>query len=349
MASTGTERARLPAVLVRRRRALLASGVALAAGFANGARAQGGGFRPQNPECIAPAAPGGGFDLTCRLTARMLNEIGAVGPAIRTTNVPGGIGAVAYNQIQAQRRADPNVIVAASTGSWVNLAQGRFGRFTENDVRWIGAAGADYGVVAVRKDSRFQTLADLLGALRADPASVPMGAGGAVGSQDWTKAALLVRGAGADPRRMRYVPFEGGGQAMAALLGAHIQAFPGDATEVRGQLEAGEIRLLATLSAQRLPGPFANVPTAKEQGSDVEWTIVRGFYGPPQMPQAAYDFWVDALRRLHADPRWAEARLGQGLYEFNMVGAEFEALAKQRTAEFRNLARQAGLVAQAPQ
>jgi putative tricarboxylic transport membrane protein len=145
---------------------------------------------------------------------------------------------------------------------------------------------------------------------------------------------------------MRYVPFEGGGQAMAALLGGHIQAFPGDASEVRGQLEAGEIRLLATLSPQRLPGAFANVPTAKEQGADVEWVIVRGFYGPPQMPQAAYDFWVDALRRLHADPRWAEARLGQGLYEFNTVGAEFEALAKQRTGEFRNLARQAGLVAQ---
>ena len=345
--------ARSPAEPPRRRRALLASfaALAIAATVVPGAHAQQGRFQPQNPECIAPAAPGGGFDLTCRLTARSLNEFGIVGPAIRTTNVPGGIGAVAYNQIQAQRRADPNVIVAASTGSWVNLAQGRFGRFTENDVRWIGAIGADYGVVAVRKDSRFNTLADLLAALRADPASVPMGSSGAVGSQDWTKAALLVRGAGADPKRMRYVPFEGGGQAMAALLGNHIHVFPGDATEVRGQFEAGEIRILATLSPERLPGAFANVPTAKEQGAEVQWTIVRGFYGPPQMPQAAYDFWTDALRRLQADPRWAEARQGQGLYEFNSVGAEFEALAKQRTGEFRALARQAGLVQQqqAPQ
>ena len=122
-------------------RALL---VALAAfmGAAPAARAQ-GAFQPQNPECVAPAAPGGGFDLTCRLTTRLLNETGIVGPAIRTINVPGGIGAVAYNQIQGQRRADPNVIVAVSTGSWVNLAQGRFGRFTENDVRWLGAVAAD--------------------------------------------------------------------------------------------------------------------------------------------------------------------------------------------------------------
>jgi putative tricarboxylic transport membrane protein len=79
---------------------------------------------------------------------------------------------------------------------------------------------------------------------------------------------------------------------------------------------------------------------------EVDWPIVRGFYGPPQMPDAAYNFWVDALRRLHAHPGWAEARNGQGLFEFNMLGAEYEALAKRRTAEFRQLARDVGLVTQ---
>ncbi|MBY0338052.1 MAG: tripartite tricarboxylate transporter substrate binding protein [Acetobacteraceae bacterium] len=329
------------------RRALLLSAAVLpfaAPAFVTAARAQ--GFTPQNAECIAPAAPGGGFDLTCRLTTRMLAETGIVPQPIRTQNMPGGIGAVAINHINAQRRADPNVIVAVSTGSWVLLSQGRFGRWSENDVRWIGAIGADYGVIAVRRDSRFQTLADLVNQLRADPASVPMGAGGAVGSQDWHKAALVARATGVDPRRMRYVPFEGGGQSMAALLGGHIQVFPGDASEVRGQLEAGEIRLLAVLAANRLPGAFAAVPTAREQGVEVEWPIVRGFYGPPQMPDAAYNYWVEALRRLHAHPAWPEQRAAQGLFEFNLVGAEYEALAKRRTAEFRQLARDVGLVTQ---
>jgi len=325
------------------RRSLLAA-LPLAAAMPGLARAQ--GFAPQSPECIAPAAPGGGFDLTCRTTARALNELGIVGPAIRTQNMPGGIGAVAINHIDAQRRADPNVIVAVSTGSWVNMAQGRFGRWGENDVRWLGTIGADFGVIAVRRDSRFQTLADLVAQLRQDPGSVPMGAGGAVGSQDWTKAALIARGAGQDPRRLRYVPFEGGGQAMAALLGGHIQVFPGDATEVRGQLEANEIRLLAVLAPTRLPGAFANVPTAREQGIDADWTIVRGFYVPPGVPQAAYDYWVDALRRLHAHPGWPAIRDAAGLFEFNMVGAEFDALAKRRTAEYRALAREVGVIQQ---
>lgn len=135
-------------------------------------------FEPQNPECIAPAAPGGGFDLTCRITSQQLNELGIVKPTIRTTNMPGGIGAVAYNTIQARRANDPNVIIAVSTGSWVNLAQGKFGRFNENDVRWLGAVGADYGVLAVRKDSRFKTLQDFVDALKKDPGSVAIGAGG---------------------------------------------------------------------------------------------------------------------------------------------------------------------------
>jgi putative tricarboxylic transport membrane protein len=312
---------------------------ALLAPAAAGAQA----FQPQNPECIAPAAPGGGFDLTCRLTSRMLNETGLVGPQIRTTNLPGGIGAVAYNNIQAQRASDPNVIVAVSTGSWVNLAQGKFGRFTEKDVRWLGAVGADYGVLAVRKDSRFKTLGDLVEALKKDPTSVPVGAGGTVGSQDWMKPSLVLRAAGIDPRKMRYLSFEGGGEAMGALIGGHIEVFPGDASEVRGQLEAGEIRLLATFSDKRLPGAFANVPTAKEQGFDVQWPIVRGFYAPPKASDASYAYWTGVLTKLNADPAWQKARTEQGLFEFSMAGEEFDAFAKKRTADFRALAIEVGL------
>ena len=300
-------------------------------------------FQPRNPECIAPAAPGGGFDLTCRLTSQKLNELGIVEPTIRITNMPGGIGAVAYNTIQAQRRDDPNVIIAVSTGSWVNLAQGKFGRFTENDVRWLGAVGADYGVLAVRKDSRFQTLEDFVAALKKDPASVAIGAGGTVGSQDWMKPALVAKAAGVDPKGMRYLSYEGGGEALAALLGGTIEALPGDASEMLGQLEAGEIRILATFSAERLPGAYANVPTAKEAGYDVQWPIVRGFYAPPGISDEQYAYWSNALTKLNASPDWQAARTKQGLFEYDLVGAKFDTFAKERTQIFRALAKEVGL------
>jgi putative tricarboxylic transport membrane protein len=301
-------------------------------------------WQPANPECIAGAAPGGGFDLTCRLTGRMLNELGIVAAPMRTTNMPGGIGAVAMNHIQAQRRTDPNTVVAVSTGSWLNLAQGKFGRWTENDVRWIGAIGADSGVIVVRKDSPFRTLADLVAALKANPGAVPMGAGGTVGSQDWMKAALIARAAGVNPRTMRYVPYEGGGQAMAALLGGHIQVFPGDASEVKGQLAAGEVRVLATLSPNRLPAPFADVPTAREQGLDVEWAIVRGLYMASGASDEAYAFWVEALRKLTAAPAWAAARDGQGLFAYESLGADYTRLSKERVAMMRELSKEMGLI-----
>ncbi|WP_152045261.1 Bug family tripartite tricarboxylate transporter substrate binding protein [Aureimonas psammosilenae] len=300
-------------------------------------------FQPRNPECVAPAAPGGGFDLTCRLTSQKLNELGIVEPTIRTTNMPGGIGAVAYNMIQAQRRNDPNVIVAVSTGSWVNLAQGKFGRFSENDVRWLGAVGADYGVLAVRKDSRFKTMEDFVAALKQNVSSVAIGAGGTVGRQDWMKPALVAKAAGVDPKGMRYLSYEGGGEALAALLGGTIEALPGDASEMLGQLEAGEIRVLATFSAERLPGAYADVPTAKEAGYDVEWPIVRGFYAPPGIKDAEYAYWTDALTKLNANPEWQKARTEQGLFEYDLVGPEFDAFAKKRTQDFRTLATEVGL------
>lgn len=300
-------------------------------------------FQPRNPECIAPAAPGGGFDLTCRLTSQKLNELGIVEPTIRTTNMPGGIGAVAYNMIQAQRRTDPNVIIAVSTGSWVNLAQGKFGRFSENDVRWLGAVGADYGVLAVRKDSRFKTMEDFVAALKENVSSVAIGAGGTVGSQDWMKPALVAKAAGVDPKGMRYLSYEGGGEALAALLGGTIEALPGDASEMLGQLEAGEIRVLATFSSERLPGAYADVPTAKEAGYDVEWPIVRGFYAPPGIDDAQYAYWTQALAKLNANPEWQKARTEQGLFEYDLVGPEFDAFAKKRTQDFRALATEVGL------
>lgn len=305
--------------------------------------AQGQTFQPRNPECIAPAAPGGGFDLTCRLTSQQLNALGIVEPTIRTTNMPGGIGAVAYNAIQAQRRDDPNVIVAVSTGSWVNLAQGKFGRFTENDVRWLGAVAADYGVLAVRSDSRFQSLEDFVTALKEDASGIAIGAGGTVGSQDWMKPALLARAAGVDPRQMRYLSYEGGGEALGALLGGTIEALPGDASEMRGQLEAGEIRVLATFSAERLPGAYTDVPTAREVGYEVEWPIVRGFYAPPEITDEQYAYWTKALTDLNANPEWQRARTEQGLYEYDLVGEAFDAFAKERTTEYRALAEQVGL------
>lgn len=85
---------------------------------------------------------------------------------MRVTYMPGGIGAVAYNAIVAQRPAEAGTIVAFSGGSLLNLAQGKFGRYNENDVRWLASVGSDYGMIAVREDSPYKNLKDLMEAFK---------------------------------------------------------------------------------------------------------------------------------------------------------------------------------------
>ncbi|MGB6008219.1 Bug family tripartite tricarboxylate transporter substrate binding protein [Castellaniella sp.] len=319
---------------------LLLGGALLSLGLAASAA-------PTKPECIAPANPGGGFDLTCRLAQEGLKTAGALSDPMRIVYMPGGIGAVAYNHVIAQKPDDPNSIVAFSGGSLLNLAQKKFGRYNVNDVRWLAAVGSDYGVAVVRDDSPYKSLKELMAAFKQDPAKIVLGAGGTVGSQDWMKAALTARAAGVDYRKMRFVAFEGGGDALTALRGGHIQAYMGDAAEAFTMLEGGApIRVLAVFNDQRLPGKLASVPTAQEEGFDIQWPIIRGFYVGPKVSDADYQWWVDAFNKTLADPSFAAIRDKQGLFPFNKSGAELDAYIKERVADYTKLANEFGLIRQ---
>ena len=295
-------------------------------------------------ECIAPAKPGGGFDLTCKLAQTGLMNTKLIKDPMRVTYMPGGIGAVAYNAIVAQRPAEDNTIVAFSGGSLLNLAQGKFGRYNENDVRWLAAVGADYGAVVVTKDSPFKTLKDLMTAVKADPGKVVFGAGGTVGSQDWMKAALVARASGIDFKGMRFVAFEGGGEAITALQGGHVQVYSGDASEVAEKIAAGSpLRVLAVLSDKRLTGMLSNVPTAAEQGYPIEWPIIRGFYMGPNVKDADFKVWSDTFAKLMATKEYDKLREERGLFPFAMTGAELDAYVKKQVQQYRKLAEEFGL------
>ncbi|MDR7153133.1 putative tricarboxylic transport membrane protein [Hydrogenophaga palleronii] len=300
---------------------------------------------PARPECVAPAQPGGGFDLTCRLAQAALKDSGALKAPMRIVYMPGGVGAVAYNSIITQRPGDPGAIVAFSGGSLLNLSQGKFGKYTVNDVRWVAAIGADYGVAVVRDDSPHKDLKSLMAAFKTDPTKIVLGAGGSVGGQDWMKAALTAKAAGVDYKRMRFVAFEGGGEAVTALRGGHIQAYMGDAAEAATLMDAGApIRVLAVYHKERLPGKLANVPTAAEQGYDIEWPIIRGFYVGPKVSDADYQWWVDAFNKTMASPGYAALQQQQGLFPFNLTGAELDKFVKERTKSYGELASSFGLI-----
>lgn len=301
---------------------------------------------PEKPECIAPAKPGGGFDLTCKLVQSALQDGKYLDAPMRVTYMPGGIGAVAYNTVIANRPAEGGTVVAFSGGSFLNLALGKFGKYTEKDVKWVAAVGADYGAVIVRADAPYQTLKDLIEATRATPGKIVYGAGGSVGSQDWMKSALIAREAGVNYKNMRYVAFEGGGEAMTALMGGHVQAYTGDASEVAAHLKGGRVRVLAVLAPERLPGELAAIPTAIEQGYKVDWTIARGYYMGPKVSDADYHWWRGAFDKMLASPEFDKLRAERGLFPFNLTGDKLADYVGKEVKRYNQLAQEFGLAGQ---
>lgn len=319
------------------------TGAILGLGLAFAVNAQ--AWEPNKPECIAPAKPGGGFDLTCRIVSNGFADAKLLPTPMQVTFMLGGIGAVAINYITANRRNDGDALVAFSSGSLLNIAEGKFGRKIDaNSVRWLASAGVDYGAVVVRGDSPYHSLKELMNAIKENPRQFVFGAGGSVGSQDWMKAAILVKAIGVDPRKIRYVAYEGGGDASAALLGNHIQIYTGDVGELTGLAKSDKIRVLAILSDKHVEGELANVPTAKEQGYDVEWPILRGYYVGPEVSDEAYNYWVNQFKKAYDTPAFNATVKARELQPFKMAGPEFVDYVNKRIKFMHGVAKDAGLV-----
>jgi putative tricarboxylic transport membrane protein len=304
-----------------------------AASFAAAAAASAGA------ECVIPSKPGGAMDLTCKLAQKALPDT-----KLKLAYLPGGIGAVAWHTLISQRRAEPDTLVAFSGGSLLNLAEGKFGKATADDVRWVAALGVDYGMIAVRADSPWHSLGELMNAIRRDPQQVLIGVSGTIGSQDWMKIAMLARRAGIEPRRLRFVALEGGGETFTAMSANYVQVISGDASEAVLYAGPGNVRVLAVLSEHRLAGVLAAVPTAREQGYDIVWPVIRGVWMGPDVPEADYRRWVDAFTRMQATPEFAQLRQTAGLHPFSLTGDALTRWVKQAVMDYNRQAREFNLV-----
>jgi putative tricarboxylic transport membrane protein len=299
-------------------------------------------FEPERAECIAPANPGGGWDTICRTTAAVLQKTGALKTTLYVTNQPGGSGAVAIASVITRRKGDPGLLVAASNSLTFTMAMGRTPH-TYDDVVPLGQIAAEYGGFFVRADSRFKTLGDLVNALKANPGAASFAGGSAPGSLDHIKLALLGKAIGIDPTKMVYVPFQGGGEAMTALLGGHTDAATIDLAEASAQLEAGKIRCLALMSDKRSTR-FKDVPTATEQGVKLTFPIWRGLYMAPGAPPDAVKFWSDALQKMVSTPEWNAEREKLAWEPTVRFGDEFKQFVKEERTRYQALLKELGFL-----
>lgn len=302
-------------------------------------------FEPGNVECIAPAGAGGGWDFTCRQVGKTLYDLKIAPNPVQVTNLAGGGGGVAYAEVYAKRNADDNLIVAASSATSTRLAQGAFPGSTMDQMRWLASIGTDFGVIAVGKDSPIASLSALMDQIKADPASIAFAGGSAVGGWDHLKALIAAKASGiTDVTKVKYVAFDGGGEAVTQLLGGHVQAFTGDLSEAKGFVDSGDIRVLAVLAPDRLPGEFAGIPTAKEQGIDAVGANWRGFYVPGGMSDDAYDFWVGAIKQVYDSNEWKAVMAQNGLMPLDLQGEAFTAFVKKQIDDTESLSREIGIL-----
>ncbi|MFD2437557.1 Bug family tripartite tricarboxylate transporter substrate binding protein [Modicisalibacter luteus] len=290
-----------------------------------------------------PSDPGGGWDFTCRSVGRILQELDMVPQGVQTMNMPGATGGVAYAHVISKRPEDEQLLVAASTVTSAGLAQGLFQGMTADQVNWVAALGADYGVIAVPKDSEFKTLDDLTAALKKDPRSVIFAGGDAKRSWDHLKALMFADKAGVeDLSQVRYLAYEGGGEALTQVVGGHVDVFSGDISEAKGFRESGDLRILALLSDERLEGELADIPTAKEQGIDVLAPNWRGFYIPPNVSDEAKQFWISTIQELSQTDEWKQAMESNGLMPFNLKGEKFEQFVLDQVKDIETLSKRMG-------
>ncbi|MCZ0927377.1 tripartite tricarboxylate transporter substrate binding protein [Halomonas janggokensis] len=303
-------------------------------------------FEPEGKvECIAPSDPGGGWDFTCRSVGNVLQELDLVSGNVQTINMAGAGGGVAYGHTISKRAGDEELLVAASTATTTRLAQGQFPDMTADMVNWIGALGADYGIIAVSADSEYDDLNELMDALKEDPRSVKFAGGSAKGGWDHLKVLIAAQAAEVENLpRIAYLSYNNGGEALTQVIGGHVEAFTGDITEAQGFMESGDLKVLAVLSEERLPGDLSDIPTAREQGIDALGPNWRGFYMPADISDEAKQYWVDAMDTIYASDEWKNVMQQNGLMPFHMSAGEFETFVKDQIKDIEQLSTDIGLI-----
>jgi putative tricarboxylic transport membrane protein len=295
-------------------------------------------------ECIAPANPGGGWDFTCRQIGKIMFDIGAVDKPIQVTNMAGAGGGVAFNYVVAERNTDADLIVAASSATSTRLAQNAYAGMTADQVRFVGSIGGDPGVIVVAADSPFKNLSDLLNAIKADPGSVAFAGGSAVGGFDHMKPLMLLQRAGfTDITKVKYIGVDGGADAITQTVGGFTQAMTGDMSEIVGFVKAGEVRVLAVLTEERVPG-FEDIPTAKEQGYDVVAVNWRGLFIPKGVSDETFNMWAERLQMVADSAEWKESMAANGLAPFTKVGGDFQSYIDGVVADVRQLSKDIGVI-----
>ncbi|NGN67742.1 tripartite tricarboxylate transporter substrate binding protein [Streptomyces sp. A7024] len=267
---------------------------------------------------MVPNSPGGGYDITARTAAKNIEDED-LNNNVEVYNLDGAGGTVGLTALINDRG---NEKLAMSMGLGVVGAQ----RTNDTDSRLsqttpIARLTEEPDIVVVPKNSKYKTFNQLLKDWKARPGKMPVGGGSSPGGPDHLAPMLMAREAGITPKDVNYVPFDGGGELLASILGGKVAFGVSGVGEYLDQIKSGDLRVLAVTSPK--PHPGLDAPTLKETGLDVEFTNWRGIVAPPGLSDADRDRLIKLFDRLHDSAAWRESLKKNGWTDAYMTGAKF--------------------------
>lgn len=287
---------------------------------------------------MAPAAPGGGWDLTSRTAGQALQKGNIVQDA-QVFNVPGAGGTIGLARL-AGKRGNGNLLM--TTGLvMVGAVQTNDSPVRLSDVTPIARMTSAYEVIVVPADSPYQTLGDLIDAWKKDPGAIAI-AGGSAGGVDQILAGLLAQKVGINPKKVNYVAFSGGGQSLAAILGGKVDAGISGISEYIGQIKAGKLRALAISSEKPLEG--VDIPTIKQEDIDLAVANWRGFVAPAGLSAEQKKALIETVRAMHETDRWQQALEKYNWKDSFLVGDKFGAFLKDEKKRVTGVLKDLGLI-----
>jgi len=290
---------------------------------------------------LIPGGAGGGWDGTARGTGEALTKSGIVAKATYE-NMSGGGGGKAIGYLIENASSNEGTLMVNSTPIVIRSLVGRF-PYNFRDLTMIAGTIGDYAALIVAKDSPIKDFKDLVAKYGADPKSVSVGGGSVPGGMDHLVAAMAFQAAGADPTKVKYIPYDAGGKLNAAILSGEVDVGSTGFSEAVTLAKAGEMRVIAVTSAERvdaLPG----APTLKEQGFEVTFVNWRGFFAAPGLPADKADAYRAAIAKMYGTPEWEVVRARNGWVNIHNAGPDFEAFLANQESVIKDLMTQLGFL-----
>ncbi|UWQ75593.1 tripartite tricarboxylate transporter substrate binding protein [Leisingera sp. M658] len=290
---------------------------------------------------LIPGGAGGGWDGTARGTGEALTKAGLVGNA-SYENMSGGGGGKAIGYLIENSESNHGTLMVNSTPIVIRSLTGVFPH-NFRDLTLVAGTIGDYAALVVGKDSPIDSMEDLLAAFDADPRATAIGGGSVPGGMDHLVAAMVMEAAGKDPLDVKYIPYDAGGKAMAALLSGEIAALSTGFSEAVDLAAAGEIKIIGVTSEERVAAA-PDAMTMKEQGIGTTFVNWRGFFGAPGLPADKVAMYQAALSKMYDTPEWEDVRGRNGWVNIHNSGDAFKTFLEEQEQVIGDLMKKLGFL-----